>query len=295
MIGQKFSHYLIIEQIGAGGMGVVYRAHDEQLNRDVAIKVLPAQALGDEAARRRFRQEASSLAKLDHPCITAFREFNTENGTDFLVTEYIPGTSLDRKLTGGWLPGNEVVALGLQLAQGLAAAHDRGIVHRDLKPANLRLTPEGQLKILDFGLARLMPHASGLVTTTTLSQSQAITGTLPYMAPEQLRGEPADARTDIWAAGAVLYELATGQRPFRASNSPMLIDCILHQNPELPSKLNNALPPGLEKIILKALTKDLAHRHRSARELGVELWVIVGPQSKEEVARFVTGAPLPEG
>src|SRR6202158_4522297 len=271
MIGQKFSHYRIIEQIGAGGMGVVYRAHDEQLDRDVAIKVLPPRTLGDETARTRFRQEALSLAKLNHPGIATVHEFNTQDGTDFLVTEYIPGITLDRKLAGGMLPTDEIIALGLQLAQGLAAAHEQGIVHRDLKPGNLRITPEGRLKILDFGLARLMPHASDLGMTATLTQSQEVTGTLPYMAPEQLRGEPADARTDLWASGAVLYEMATGRRPFRENNSALLINSILNQKPEPPSKSNTEISPGLENVILKALNKDPARRHQTARDLGLEL------------------------
>jgi eukaryotic-like serine/threonine-protein kinase len=271
MIGQKFSHYRIIEQIGAGGMGVVYRAHDEQLDRDVAIKVLPPRTLGDETARMRFRQEALSLAKLNHPGIATVHEFSSQDDTDFLVTEYIPGITLDRKLAGGLLPTDEIIALGLQLAQGLAAAHEQGIIHRDLKPGNLRITPEGRLKILDFGLARLMPHASELGMTATLTQSQEVTGTLPYMAPEQLRGEPADARTDLWAAGAVLYEMVTGRRPFRENNSALLINSILNQKPEPPSKLNTEISPRLENVILKALSKDPARRHQTARELGGEL------------------------
>src|SRR6266478_10093529 len=248
MIGQKFSHYRIIEQIGAGGMGVVYRAHDEQLDRDVAIKVLPPRTLGDETARTRFRHEALSLAKLNHPGIATVHEFNTEDGTDFLVTEYIPGVTLDRKLAGGMLPTDEIIGLGLQLAQGLAAAHERGIVHRDLKPANLRITPEGRLKILDFGLARLMPHASELGMTATLTQSQEVTGTLPYMAPEQLRGGAPDFRSDIYAAGAVLYEMAIGRRPFEDKLSTTLIDNILHKSPPAPGQFNPALSPRLEDI-----------------------------------------------
>lgn len=271
MIGQTISHYRIVEQIGAGGMGVVYRAHDEQLDRDVAIKVLPPRTLGDETARKRFRQEALSLAKLNHPGIATVHEFNSENDTDFLVTEYIPGITLDRKLAGGALPAEEVIGLGLQLAQGLAAAHERGIVHRDLKPGNLRITPDGRLKILDFGLAQLMPRASDLGMTATLTQSQEVTGTLPYMAPEQLEGKPADARSDIWAAGAVLYEMATGKRPFQGNTNPLLVNSILNQKPVPPSKLNSEVPPGLENVILKALNKDPSRRYQTARELGQDL------------------------
>jgi serine/threonine protein kinase/tetratricopeptide (TPR) repeat protein len=271
LIGQTISHYRIVEKLGGGGMGVVYRARDEQLERDVAIKTLPPRTLGDDNARKRFRKEALSLAKLNHPGIATIHEFGSQDGLDFLVTEYIPGITLDHKLIGGALPAKEVIALGLQLAQSLAAAHEQGIVHRDLKPANLRIMPDGRLKILDFGLAQLMPRPSDMGLTETLIESQEITGTLPYMAPEQLRGEPADARTDIWATGAVCYEMATGRRPFPEKNSPLLINSILNQKPEPPSKLNGEVSPGLECVILKALDKDSALRHQTARELGVDL------------------------
>src|SRR5437899_16939 len=229
LVGQTFGHYRILEQIGAGGMGVVYRAHDEQLERDVAIKVLPIGTLADEASRKRFRKEALALAKLNHPNIATVHEFGTQDGTDFLVTEYIPGVTLDDKLANGVLPSKEVVALGIQLAQGLSAAHENGVVHRDLKPANLRLTSDGRLKILDFGLAQLMPHASDLGLTATVTKSQEVTGTLPYMAPEQLRGQRADQRTDIYSAGAVLYEISTGKRPYQQTSGPQLISAILER------------------------------------------------------------------
>lgn len=233
LVGHTLGHYRVIEQIGAGGMGVVYRAHDEQLERDVAVKVLPVGTLADEASRKRFRKEALALAKLNHPNIATIFEFSSQNSTDYLVTEYISGQTLDEKLATGGLSEKEVVSLGRQLAQGLSAAHEQDIVHRDLKPANLRLTSDGRLKILDFGLAQLMPHASEVGMTATLTQSQEVTGTLPYMAPEQLRGEPAEARTDVWAAGAVLYEMATAHRPFEQKVPRALTDDIIH-NPPLP-------------------------------------------------------------
>src|SRR2546427_5159300 len=168
-IGQALGHYRIVEQIGAGGMGVVYRARDEQLERDVAIKVLPAGTLADDAARKRFRKEALALAKLSHPNIATIFEFSSQNSTDYLVTEYISGQRLDEKLATGALSEKEVVSLGIQLAQGLSAAHEQDIVHRDLKPANLRMTSDGRLKILDFGLAHLMPQASNLGLTATMT------------------------------------------------------------------------------------------------------------------------------
>jgi serine/threonine protein kinase len=173
MIGHRLSHYRIVEQIGAGGMGVVYRAHDEQLDRDVAIKVLPPGSLADDLARKRFRKEALSLARLNHPNVATVHEFGSQDGTDFLVTEFIAGLTLDVKLAKGPLPPDEVVRLGVQLAAGLAAAHQQAIVHRDLKPGNLRVTPDGRLKILDFGLAQYMPHASELQQRLSLKTPAA--------------------------------------------------------------------------------------------------------------------------
>ncbi len=271
MIGRTLGHYLIVEQIGAGGMGVVYRAHDQDLDRDVALKVLPAGMLADEAARRRFRKEALSLAKLNHPNVATVHEFGNHDGVDFLVTEYIPGISLDSKIAGRPLDAKEVLRLGAQLAQGLAAAHEQGVVHRDLKPANVRITPDGWLKILDFGLAQLaLPDASSALTVTKTGTPET-TGTLPYMPPEQLRGEKTDARSDIWAAGAVLYEMCTGRRPFPETNNALLISAILNREPEPPGKLSRAVSPGLENLILKALDKDPARRYQSAREMAIDL------------------------
>ena len=270
-VGQTLGHYRVIEQIGAGGMGVVYRAHDEQLDRDVAIKLLPPGMLADELTRKRFRKEATTLAKLSHPNIATVHEFGSQNETDYLVTEYIAGISLDAELTAGALETEQIVDLGIQLAQGLAAAHEHGIIHRDLKPANLRLSSDGRLKILDFGLAQLLPHASNLGLTATLTQSQKITGTLPYMAPEQLRGEPADARSDIWAVGAVLYEMATGHRPFEERVPTALAGDIIHKPPLPPRKIRSRTSPKLEAVILRCLQKEQAKRYQSARELQSEL------------------------
>jgi len=271
MIGQRLSHYRIIEQIGAGGMGVVYRAHDEQLDRDVAIKVLPPGSLADESAHRRFRKEALSLARLNHPNIAIVHEFGSQDGIDFLVTEYIAGIGLDEKLALGALPSPEVIRLGVQLAAGLSAAHEQGLVHRDLKPANLRLTVDGRLKILDFGLAQLMPHPSEMGQTVTATTSQETSGTLPYMAPEQLSGKIADARTDIWAAGAVLYEMATAQRPFPQKVPALMINAILNQPPKPLREVNRGVPSLLETVILKALAHDPTQRQQSASELAADL------------------------
>jgi len=279
MIGQILSHYKIVEKIGAGGMGVVYLAHDEQLDRDVAIKVLPAGSLADEVARKRFRKEALSLARLNHPNIATVHEFGTQDDTDFLVTEFIPGVTLDIKLTGGPLSPAEVVRLGAQLAEGLAAAHQQGVVHRDLKPGNLRITADGRLKILDFGLAQFMPHASEMGMTMTMTKSQEVTGTLPYMAPEQLGGQMADARSDIWSAGAVLYEMATGRRPFQQSTPALLINAILNQQAEAPSAINASIPAALGQVILKALAKDPVQRYQTAADLASDLGLVLTPSA----------------
>jgi tetratricopeptide (TPR) repeat protein len=287
MVPTKLSHYRLEEQIGAGGMGVVYRAHDEQLERDVGIKVLPAGSLADAGARKRFRKEALSLAKLNHPNIATVHEFGTESDTDFLVTEFIAGITLDSKLASGALPLDEVVRLGIQLTDGLSAAHDRGIVHRDLKPANLRLTPDGRLKILDFGLAQLMPRVSDLTVTATVSNSHEVSGTLPYMAPEQLRGEKADTSNDIWSTGAVLYEMATGKRPFPQTNPSLLINAILNEPPEPPSKINPGISAELDGVILKALAKDTRARYQSARALARDLEHPPSPSST--IARIRLG------
>jgi serine/threonine protein kinase/tetratricopeptide (TPR) repeat protein len=294
MIGKRLSHYQIVEQIGSGGMGVVYRAHDEDLDRDVAIKILRKGSLGDESAQKRIRKEAVSLARLNHPNVATVHEFSSEGGIDFLVTEYIAGMTMDVKLASGALPAADVFRLGLQLAQGLAAAHQHGIVHRDLKPGNLRLTSDGRLKILDFGLAQFMPQASEQGLTVTLTQSQEVTGTLPYMAPEQLRGDVADARSDVWSAGAVLYEMATGRRPFVEKNSPLLVNAILNHPIDPASQVNPAVPPLLDEVIRKALARDPTQRYQTAGELAVGLefpsstsWVL--PARRSHATRSLFG------
>jgi serine/threonine protein kinase len=268
---RKLSHYTILEKLGAGGMGVVYRAHDEQLDRDVAIKVLPTGMLANESARRRFRREALALAKLNHPNIEAIYEFDTDDGVDFLVMELLSGVTLDAKLAAGPLPEIDVLRLGIHLAQGLEAAHSQGVIHRDLKPGNLRLTKEGRLKIMDFGLAQWAQGEGEAALTATLTKSEEISGTVPYMAPEQLRGQAADVRTDIYSAGAVLYEMATGKHLFPDTSGPQLIGAILERPPSPPSSHNRRISPGLESIVLKALDKDPNRRYQSAKELAVDL------------------------
>src|SRR5208282_1229433 len=253
-VGQVLGHYRIVEQIGAGGMGVVYRAHDEQLDRDVALKVLPAGTLADDAARKQFRKEALALAKLSHPNIATVFEFSSQEGVDFLVMELIPGKPLSERLHGGAMSQPEIVRLATQLAEGLAAAHDQGVIHGDLKPANLFVTPDGRLKILDFGLAKHTPTASDAdVTRSVTTHAGTVSGTVPYMSPEQLRGLPSDLRSDIYAAGAVLHEMATGRRAFPQTQAAELMGAILYESPAPARSVNKYLSPGFESVVSKLL------------------------------------------
>jgi len=267
--GQTLGHFRLIEEIGAGGFGIVYRAWDTRLERDVAVKVLNAKALADETASRRFRREALILSRLNHPNVESVFEFNSEQGVDYLVLEYVPGASLNERLEMGALLEKEVLALGIQLARGLAAAHAEGIIHRDLKPGNLRVRPDNVLKILDFGLAQLFaaPGARTLTETATATmETPSFAGTLSYMAPEQLEGREPDNRSDIYCAGVVLYELATGSRPF-PQQGQMVWEAILHSLPPAPRIKNKDISPGLEAVILKCLGKDPDLRYQCASEL----------------------------
>jgi len=270
MIGKTLGHYTITEEIGAGGMGRVYRAFDARLEREVAIKVLPPGLLTDAEARKRFRREALALSKLNHPNIATVHDFDSQEDSDFLVMENIAGQTLEEKLESGPLSEKEIVRLGVQLAEGLSAAHSQGVLHRDLKPGNLRLTAEGRLKILDFGLAKVLPQASHSAATESNSRPLPA-GTLPYMSPEQLLNEKLDGRSDIYSAGNVLYEMATGQKPFEAESSSRLIDEILRQPPVTPRARNGRVSSALENVILKCLEKDPDNRYQSANELAVDL------------------------
>jgi serine/threonine protein kinase/tetratricopeptide (TPR) repeat protein/TolB-like protein len=270
MIGELISHYRITRQIGAGGMGVVYLARDERLERDVAIKVLALGTLSDEEARRRFRSEAQLLAKLNHPFIEMVFDFGAVGERDYIVLEYIPGKTVRELLADGPLAEDEVLRLGSMLAAGLEAAHEKGILHRDLKPGNLILTPEGRLKILDFGLAIAQPAVVERQTEGD-NPRKILAGTLPYMPPEQLRGEATDVRGDLYSAGAVLFEMATGKPPFTTADPSELIDSILHEAPPAPRQLNPNLSPPFEALLLKASQKGPADRHQSAVELRGEL------------------------
>src|ERR1039457_4389659 len=284
--GQVLGHYRLIEQIGAGGMGVVFRAHDEQLQRDVAVKILPIGLFTDDATRRQFRTEALAVGKLNHSNIAMAFDFGEERGIDYLVTEYIPGVNLDQMLGQQPLPQKEVLELGIQLARGLEAAHRENVIHRDLKPGNLRVNLDGQLKVLDFGLAKLIEPIDENAETASITTKLVVSGTLPYMAPEVLRAETADARTDIWAAGAVLYEMATGKRAFPDRQPSLLIDAILHYDPVRPCLINPEVSAALEMVILKALDRDPDLRYQSVRELRADLGrILAGDELSTETLR----------
>ena len=296
MIGQTVGHYRLEEQLGAGGMGEVYRAHDTRLERDVALKVLPPGKSEDPAARKRFRQEALALSRFNHPNIATIHDYDSAGGIDFLVMELVRGTALSRQIASGPLSEKEVLTIGAQIAEGLAAAHQHGVLHRDLKPANLAMTPEGRLKILDFGLALLLRTTD---STPTVLHEDGTAGTLAYMAPEQINGAETDERADIYSTGAVLYELATGRRPFDASAPGRLIQEILNQAPPPPSSINKAISPELDRVILKALDKDPKLRYQAANELLVDLKRLLGsavPATDRTVRKpglpFVIGAAV---
>src|SRR5437016_170452 len=279
LIGQTISHYRMIERIGAGGMGEVYRARDEHLDREVAIKVLPQRTLIDEHARKLLHKEAVTLSKLNHSHIATIYDFDTQQGLDFLVMEYVSGETLSQHLSASVLSEKEVAALGLQIVQALEEAHEHGIIHRDLKPANIAITSKGRVKVLDFGLAKLFDPTRGGLKAETLTQSvddSNLIGTLPYMAPEQVNGEHIDARADIWAAGCVLYEMATHQPSFREESTARLFDSILHQVVVAPRALNPRISPEMERIILKCLAKEPENRYQSAKELLVDLRRLTG-------------------
>jgi eukaryotic-like serine/threonine-protein kinase len=268
--GQRLGHYRLLTKLGEGGMGLVFRAHDEHLDCDVALKVLPPSLLADQSARKRFRKEALTLAKLKHPNIATVHDFDTNDGIDFLVMEYVDGVTLAERVIGGALAEKEVLALGSEIAKTLDVAHRRGVVHRDLKPGNIMLTSHGDVKLLDFGLAKLL-RVSESTAADSYTEIPGISGTMPYMAPEQLRGEATDCRSDIYSLGAVLYELATGGRPFPEAQPAQLAHAVLERLPVSPRAANRRISAELERIILKCLEKEPEDRYQSAKELQVDL------------------------
>jgi serine/threonine protein kinase len=271
LAGTTVSRYAIVDLIGVGGMGRVYRARDERLQRNVAIKVRGRNAEARTPREQELMTEARALSRLSHPNIAAIYDFLTEAEREFIVMEFVPGATLKEILADGPLPFAEVVRLGRQMMQGLAAAHAAQLVHRDVKPANLKLTASGELKILDFGLAQPIALDAAPDSSTRTQTEFGPAGTLPYMAPEQLRGEPADERSDIFSAGAVLYEMATGRAAFPQRTFVQLVDAILNHHPVAPSLINDRVPAAFDRLVAKALHKRPARRYRTALELETAL------------------------
>ena len=269
LTGRTVDHYAIVALIAAGGQGRVYRGRDNKLHRDVAIKVLRTGR--DQPARRGLIEEARTLSLLNHPHVAGIYDFVTQGRREFIVMEFVPGATLRDILAGGPLPACEVVRLGAQVARGLAAAHAANVVHRDIKPSNLKITVSGELKILDFGVAKLLPAGEVLDNSTRTPSQLSVGGTVPYMAPEQLRGDAADERSDIFSVGAVLYEMATAYPAFPQRNLAALVEAVQHQTPPPPTMVNPHVPVALERIITKAMEKNPAGRHQGAVELAEAL------------------------
>ena len=277
LIGRTISHYRVLERIGAGGMGEVYKAEDVKLGRKVALKVLPAELSRDQHALERFDLEARSASALNHPNICTIYEINDYDGQRFIAMELLEGQTLKQQIEDGFVGPQQITTLGIQIVDALVVAHSKGIIHRDIKPANIFVTNGARAKLLDFGLAKSSPIVSGTTATETFGGFEFLSGTLPYMAPEQLRGEKVDARADIYALGTVFYEVATGERPSRGKLATVLIDEILHRRPVPPISLNARLSPELDRIISKCLDKVPERRYQSAKELAVDLRRILTP------------------
>jgi len=281
MIGKTVAHYKILEKIGEGGMGVVYKAEDTKLKRTVALKFLPPELTRDAQAKARFVQEAQAAAALDHPNICAVHEIGEAEGVTYIVMPYVKGQSLKERVAVGPLSVEDALAIAGQVAEGLKEAHDKGIIHRDIKPANIMLTEKGQAKIMDFGLAKL---EAGVDLTRTM----AVIGTVAYMSPEQARGEEVDLRTDIWSFGATLYEMLTGQKPFGQKHDQALMYSILNDPTESVSRVRPEIPKPLEVVIQKTLEKDRSRRYQNMEELLKDLkstgvWGIGVPKVEKSI------------
>src|SRR5258707_3141815 len=288
--GQTIGHFRLTEKIGAGGMGTVYRAWDMQLERDVAVKVLRSRN-GRVSERRRLRKEALALSRLNHPNIESIYSIESDGDIDFLVFELLSGCTLADRIQGP-LDKASIVTLGVQIAGAVAAAHQNGVIHRDLKPENIFLTKECGVKVLDFGLAR-MAVISNDESTQSVEQQGTLVGTLAYMSPEQIDPGVDDERSDIYSLGAVLYVMATGQRPFGHTRAVRLIEAILHEQPVRPRTQNPGLAPELERIILKCLDKNPDARYQSARAIAIDLKTML-PQGALEPSDSRTIPPPPK-
>ncbi|MEO6258963.1 MAG: serine/threonine-protein kinase, partial [Thermoanaerobaculia bacterium] len=286
--GTRLGPYEIVSRIGAGGMGEVFRGRDTRLDRPVAIKVLPASLAGNEQFRARFEREAKTISQLNHPNICTLYDIGHESGTSYLVMELLEGESLADRLVRGPLPLADVIRYGAQIAAALDRAHRAGITHRDLKPGNVVITKSGA-KLLDFGLAKssatpVLVSVDGATEHKPLTQEGTILGTFQYMAPEQLAGEEADARSDIFSFGALLYEMATGRRAFEGKTRTSLIAAILEREPPPISALQPLTPPALEHVIARSLAKDPDDRWQSAHDVAAELQWIAEAGSQAGVA-----------
>ncbi|MGE5327079.1 MAG: serine/threonine protein kinase [Deltaproteobacteria bacterium] len=272
MIGTEVSHYFVVEKIGSGGMGVVYKAKDNQLGRFVALKFLPKELTQDSEALARFKREARTASALDHPNICTVYEIGEHEGQPFIAMQYLEGETLIKRVGGAPLDGNLVLNLAAEITDALDAAHARGIIHRDIKPANIFVTKRDHAMVLDFGLARSSAD-------TFLTSPQNAMGTATYMSPEQIRGQKLDGRTDIFALGAVMYYMATGKESFSGKNIATVFSTIMNADPPPPSKVNPALPAGLEPIIIRALAKDLNARYPNAKAMLEDLNKLRIPKS----------------
>ena len=301
MIGLTVSHYRILEKLGGGGMGVVYKAEDLRLGRHVSLKFLPEQLSKEPLAIERFQREARAASSLNHPHICTIYDVDQYDGQNFIVMEFLEGHTLKHRISGKPLELERVPEYGHQMADALEAAHAKAIIHRDIKPANIFLTDRGQVKLLDFGLAKLMPERRGAgharqaagnfgVTTQDahLTSDGVALGTVAYMSPEQVRGQELDERTDLFSLGLVLYEMCTGQRAFTGNTSGVIFDAILNRNPAPPARLNPAISVQLEQIIAKTLEKDRELRYRSASDLRADLQRLIRDTDSARAMPFST-------